>query len=523
MNSDEMDDRMKCTMGYLFVFGLVFMLAITKISGYDIWLHLKAGEYIFESRQVPHFDPFSFTAGSRPWIAHDWFGEVLLYLVYRLGGLNGLILLKAAVLGATFALLLKLILDREVNLLLAIVVTFLACLASSRRWIVRPHLFSFFLLVLFLYLLRLYTEKEKNYLYLLALLSLIWVNLHGGFFLGLMMIGIHLSGELVKLLIGGRLGWRSDKRKAVYLTMTFFACLGVSFINPNTYRTLLFPMQLFRNRYFVSAIVEWTPPQLSQYPDYLFMLALTVLAMAWSLRSLEATDLLLIVIFTYLAFSSRRNIALFALVASPILAKHIQIAAPRLLRRKEGIGGSKPTFLNREIGRPLQGLLIWLLLIAVAGSAILGRVRNPNFGLGVDESQYPIGAAQFIEENQLPGNMYNLHHWGGYLIWRLFPKHKVFIDGRTIDLYGEEIYRDDFAVVFGQPGWREVLYKYDINFVLLDQEPSRSQLRHLLETARDWKLIYQDEVALIFIRDIPENRPLIDKFAHQFEKQNVFC
>jgi hypothetical protein len=120
-----------------------------------------------------------------------------------------------------------------------------------------------------------------------------------------------------------------------------------------------------------------------------------------------------------------------------------------------------------------------------------------------------VEAVQFIHANNLPGPMFNSYNWGGYLIWYLYPDYPVFIDGRT-DLYDDEFIRQYVKVTLARPDWREVLDQYSVNFVLIESD---SILVAFLEESDEWQCIYTDDMATIFIRNVPQNQEFITKYA----------
>jgi len=126
--------------------------------------------------------------------------------------------------------------------------------------------------------------------------------------------------------------------------------------------------------------------------------------------------------------------------------------------------------------------------------------------LKAQERFLPVGAVDFIEEHQgsLPGEMFNSYNWGGYLIWRLYPRYRVFIDGRT-DIYDDAFVGEYLKVVWLSEGWEEVLERYKVNFILIERA---SVLAKFLNSglARDWRLAYEDEMASIFVRTSAEKR-----------------
>jgi len=127
------------------------------------------------------------------------------------------------------------------------------------------------------------------------------------------------------------------------------------------------------------------------------------------------------------------------------------------------------------------------------------------------EESLPVNAAAFIRENKLPGPLFNSYNWGGYLIWRLYPQYPVFVDGRT-DLYDDEFLRRYLRVALAKGDWQETLDRYRVNTILIERD---SLLANLLEKTTGWVPVYADKMAVVFVRDIPENQPWIS--GHRIE------
>ena len=84
------------------VFTFAFFMAVEKVHNYDIWWHLKTGQWILEIGKIPESDPFSFTTPDAAWAPHYWLSDVLFAIALGVSGIDGLILFKALIVGAAF-------------------------------------------------------------------------------------------------------------------------------------------------------------------------------------------------------------------------------------------------------------------------------------------------------------------------------------------------------------------------------------------------------------------------------------
>jgi len=175
----------------LVVFIGIFAMAARNVLDPDVWWHLKTGEWIAQHHAVPHSDPFSYTRAGQPWVAHEWLSELAIYGIFRSTGYAGLILFFAAVISAAFV---PLYLRCKTDAVMAGAVTLWGALATTVVWGVRPQIFSFLLLSLWLLILERSEKKPELLLWTLPI-TLVWVNLHAGFILGPAFLALFIAGE----------------------------------------------------------------------------------------------------------------------------------------------------------------------------------------------------------------------------------------------------------------------------------------------------------------------------------------
>ena len=246
---------------YVLTLLLVLALAVSSVTFFDFWWYLASGERILAQRAVPSTDPFSYTAEGRPWINHMWATQVLFVLVWRAGGRVALILGKGAVVTATFAVVLLTMRRRGVHPLVAVVVTLLAAWTGWLFWHVRPQVFTYLFLAVFLYLLREGWESRPRTWPLFPLLMVPWVNLHAGFLTGLAILGLVSVGTAVPRLLDRdperrRAGWRVLGLGAALTGVTLLASL----VNPYGVWAVLFPLEVVNTRLFMVSTYEWFSP-----------------------------------------------------------------------------------------------------------------------------------------------------------------------------------------------------------------------------------------------------------------------
>jgi hypothetical protein len=465
----------------IILFLSIFVMATQGIGDPDFFWHLRTGQLIWERRSIPREDPFSYTARGQAWVAHEWLTETILFALYSLIGQKGLILAFALLITCTFILV---YLQCEGRPWLATFVVLLASLTSAISWGVRPQMISLFLSALFLYIL---TRKESR-LWLLPPLMALWVNLHGGYLLGLALLLLHIMGEGVSLLKAPQ----GERRHLKKLSFIFLLSGGFTLINPHGWRILSYPFATLGSQAMQAYIIEWFSPDFhqAQFQPLAILILVTWLTLFFSRAPRHPRDILFLLAFGYAALRSARNVPLFAVVAAPILSKQLaSLWEGSWLQRRLSQKGQRRPNLH------LCALNWFLLLIILsAGSFKVALALKENESL--QRRIFPVAAVDYIEQQDLRGNIYNLYQWGGYLIWRLYPKEDVFIDGRA-DVYGDKFIEEYLEVYRVRKGWRDVLERYNVNSIIIEKD---STFATLLAESPDWQQVYADELAVVFVR-----------------------
>lgn len=503
-------DTRRLLIAILFV--AIFTMAVRVPTDTDTWWHLRSGEYILRTHSIPRHDVFSHTVAGKPWIDHGWLAQIAIYLLYAAFGYAGLGLALAAVVTLAFVFV---FLQSEENLYLRAFITVLAAITSAVVWIARPQIVSFLLAAAFSYVLYLYKRKGRNYLFLIPLLSVLWVNVHGAFITGFILLGCYVIGEVLNNLLGHKGDRILSYGDIASLIKVSLVALVVLVINPNTYQMYLYPFKTVGIGALRDYIQEWASPdfhQLHLHP-FIWMVLLILTAVGLSRQRIDFTDLGLTSLFFYMALWAGRNIALFALVTAPVLMRYGAGALRTLweaVRTSDVEQGSLSQLGRKQIAPgPWLTRLNWLILILVLSLSAI-KVYQPlslEVNLAVEEEYLPVEAVRFIRANHLPGPMFNSYNWGGYLIWHLYPDYPVFIDGRT-DLYDDKLIREYVKVTLAKPGWREVLDQYGVNWILIESD---SILATFLAESDEWQSVYADTIATVFLRNIPENQDLLSK------------
>lgn len=470
----------------------------------DTGWHIRTGEWILQNRRVPDTDIFSFTKAGEPWFAWEWLWDVIFAWLHQQWGMAGVILVSLFVICLTFALLFRLSARKCGNVFIAFGATWLATAASTLHWWARPHVFTLLFAVIFYSLLERVRDGRTSLLWILPFLTVVWTNLHGGFFVGILLLAAYAGGEMLAALLEPEDANRKAAfKRSVPYVLTGVGCFLASFVNPYFYKLHLHIFQYLTDDYHFRVVSEFQSISFQIPPAGYFeaLIVLGLVAAVWHAYRRRFVYPLLLLGWLHLALTSARNIPLFAIAAAPAVA----MALYEMLAAIEGAAVANwckrmvrsfqraaADFGETDgIGRiHLASAAVALLLAAAVSTPGTTELFTPDY----DPKLYPSKAVETLAATPA-ARIFTTDEWGDYLIYRLYPATKVFIDGRS-DFYGADLgnrYLDTMRVKYD---WDANLNRHDIDTVLL---PVASPLAGAMKESRLWRIVYDDGVALVFL------------------------
>jgi hypothetical protein len=480
---------MKITIRNLFLVILfcgIFYISMKPIADPDFWWHLRTGQLIEQTREIPRMDPFSFSANGKPWIAHEWLSELLFFLSYQLGGYQLLIPVFALIIAASFFFA-YLRCPKESRPYIAGYTLLLGFLTALPPLGVRPQVITVLFTSIFLYILDLYRKNEKlRTLIALPLIMLLWVNMHAGYILGLVIEIVYIGGWVIELLITKF--WKKEKinpatiRSLLILIGAFVVTLLTVPINPAGFRIFTFSFQIFFDPAIQSFVQEWVSPDfhMAMWLPFVFILLALIGSGMIGSHPVSITKIILTLGFGFAALRSARHVPLFAIAVVPVLAEQLS----SLIK-------------FRPVDQAPSRLLRWLntiLVVVVAIALVMKIIQLPEKQIKTEADNFPVNAVNWILKNKPAGNIFNTFNWGGYLIWRLYPEYLVYIDGRP-DMYGTEFMTDYIEIHFADPGWEEKLDHKNVQLVFVESD---SYLARAIQQSMKWEIIYEDQQGVLF-------------------------
>jgi len=475
---------------------LIFAAAARPITDPDFWWHLRTGQYILETRSIPYTDIFSSVKLGSEWVTHEWLSEVLTYWIFQASNYAGLIAFFALVVALSFFVTYQRCELRAPNAYVAGLALLLGTAATIPTWGVRPQMFSMLLAAVFLWVLDQHgQDKDSRLIWWLIPATALWANMHAGFPVGLVLIlltiiGIALDEYILQKRAIGQI-WQRTQR----LFLVWFLSIAAVAINPNGLRLYSYPLETLRSRSMMQYIQEWRPPDFQDpmFIGLIVFIVATFCTLAVSSKRALPSELVILSVTAAATLRSARNAPFFALVATPILAGHLWTRlAPYI---SDGQSVSK---VGRQPGSRIRSVVIGSLLLVMVPLFAAGlRIRNSTRIQPLTEARdFPYAAVEFIKSNNLTQPIFNEYHWGGYLIWKLYPQYRVFMDGRA-DVYGDQLLEEFFRIHDGDKDWRSLLDRYGIQSVVVSPDTA---LASLLREDKSWKNVFEDQQTVIFTR-----------------------
>lgn len=509
---------------FLVMLGLLTFtpLSIRLLGDAGIGWHIRTGQQILSTHTVPRVDPFSAIMRGKPWFAWEWLYDAAVGWLERVTGLNGVVLFTAAVIALVFSWTFRILVRRGTNVLVALALMLLAASAAMIHVLTRPHVVSWLLMLVWFWILDTSEaaclqcasgKSSGRWLWALPLVMLVWVNVHGGFLIGFVLLGIYLASAAWVWVGANNLQFssllrrlRAEKRMLDLAIISMLAA-GATLVNPYGWRLHIHIYQYLSNDFLMNHIQEFLSPDFHGVAEKCFaaLLLIAIVALAVRGRELRASELLVVLFAGYSGLYASRNLPVAALlvvlVTGPPFSRMIEQmsengAAWMVLRRWcENL----KSFSTRMAGveSDLRGH-VWPIVATILACGIAlhgGRVGSKTLmNAHFPEPRFPVKAVDHIAAGEDKTPVLVPDYWGGYLIYRLYPRVLSVIDDRH-DFYGEALLKSYLKSMRAEPGWDDFLKQYKIRRVLV---PKGSPLDNLLRETNEWSIAYEDQQAVLF-------------------------
>jgi hypothetical protein len=456
----------------------------------DFWWHVRIGRWMVDNGRLPSTDIFTFTVPTHVWTDHEYLTEILMWLVYQAAGPVGLSLAFGVLTWAAFWILYRQV-RRQPWVIVAVGLA-IGAVAGSPIWGPRAQMITFFLTCLELYWLQGYLSGRSRTLRYFPLVMVLWANLHGGWVIGFVWLGVALAAELISW------AWNpsnpAHRAHVRFLAIiTVFSVVAVA-ATPHGLSLYPYPFQTQGSVAQQKLIVEWFSPDFHQVYLRPFEAMVFLVIVGFALRRPPLHDFLLTLVGLGLALQSVRNVVLFVAVATPVMINCYSACWKELSAAR-----------GWKFEVPPRGLfaVVTAVVLAVIALATTFRIYdsvNPAKQQSLVRGDYPVAAADWLDAHPEVGTrMYNQYGWGGYFAYRFYPQpnRKVFIFGEAA-LMGDPLLNEYEDVQTLRSSWKHRLDQYQVDYVVYNKGEA---LANVLATQPDWKLVYEDSVAVIYVRN----------------------
>jgi len=445
----------------------------------DLWGNVGFVKSFPWDADFKYTNTFSFTEPDRAWINHEWLSEYILHYIFVHFASFGLLLYKILVGMILTGILYLSMKGRRVSGVVAFFWIILAISTIGYGFSTRPHLLTYILYAVFLFILCLYKIYNSRYVYLLPVLGILWANLHGAFFIGAVLLSIFLICEIF--------GSNPSRKRILTLAVVTVLFFAATLVNPYGWR--LWKFIIYSAAIARPYLSEWAPfvriEYLLEHIDFVMLGLISFFSVAFSRKAKNRTELVILASSFAGAISMRRNIPLFAITAAFVVPKYIDDAAGQSLKR----------MLTK-----CRPVITAIVLFMFAGISLLYALRfdKTDFTrIEISQRSFPVGAFLFMKENKISGNAIVFFNWAEYSIWKTYPDCRVFLDGRLCSSYSVKTINDYLDFIYLRDGWYKALKNYPTDIVLIHKgNPVYSKM--LLDS--DWFIAFNDNISALFLK-----------------------
>jgi tetratricopeptide (TPR) repeat protein len=470
------------------VVAFAMAMVARPLPNLDLWWLLAVGRRIVETGAYIYQDPFSFTVAGAAWSPQAYASGILFYLLFKVGGLGAITVLRVLLVGTLTALTFRTLRRIGVAWALGAPLVLVALVNAHSRLTDRGQLFEYvFLAWLVGFLLTCHDRRGRSFFIAPVAVQLAWVQFHSSFLLGPVLAAIFFASEWVAsrapmLRPLQRHDW---KRVGWLVALMALACA----VNPNPKAFLVQPFDPAQREMLTRYTLEWKSPfdpaiaAGNFHPFYEVLLALAAIATLVRITRLPLAPVAMMAATAYLSLQSHRFRVEFALVAVPMIAL--------LLKDAPLAAAARRVWPSRTVWRAI-GLAIALSLVVAEHERAVESFDVPEL--------YPDAALAFVVENDVAQRPFHSIGFGSYLLWDQYGRRRSFIDGRN---FHPALYRDFLAAQTRETDLRAVAAKYQLDAFILPG-PARSDRglqnvhRWLIGARADWPLVYVDDRALVY-------------------------
>ncbi len=475
----------------LWFFGLADGGTGLLLSDGDTGWHIRTGQWILQNQSFVHQDLFSFSRPGGEWFAWEWLSDVILALAHQAAGLRG-VALGGIVLSALFCgILFRHMVWRGANIFIALPLALMGFGSATVHLLARPHLVTMVAVAGTAWMIQADLRRPGRWIWLLVPVTALWTNLHGGWLALIAMLGLTAAGTALEVLFGVA-EWRTVKR---YLALAA-ACFSASLVNPYGWKLHAHTANYLTAGWIKEVVSEFQSPSFrsENMAQFEILLLLGCAAAGLAMIRKEFAGPLVLLFWAHSSLESARHIPIYVAVGAPLLADQVQWIWKRWTE------GAKKTSvaaildgLGREAAPSLQRTSLWpLAVLVLVAMQVIPMPWRSDF----PSTRFPVEMVNRHNALLAGSRVLTEDQWGDYLIYRFYPKTRVFFDGRT-DFYGETLTKEYQRLITADHDYRQLLDKYRFDVILA--RPGWA-LAAVLKESRGWRVVDDDGKAILLAR-----------------------
>jgi hypothetical protein len=534
----------------------IFFLSISclffnKVFTSDYGIHLSIGKQIVETREIPDKEFLVYPALNEPTNFEETGFQIILYLVYRLVGTEGVSVFVWLIATMAFFFLYKSLRAREINPYIALLTLLIFAIPFRIRLQPRPEIFSYLFCSFLIYACSLFYYKEnRKIIYSIPFVFLVWANIHPSTLAGLGIIGAFGTQSFL-------IAYRERNNREV-IKNSLLIPLGVfllsflaTLMSKHGLDSVITPIRLVTSATMtqnISEMITLKNTLFYQYYKYLAGLAAASALLGLIALRIKIHDILMAYYGLRVGFQIARAMAFTSIFTIPLVAYSVDGAIKKLseyMNRKTNVnpsemnkkgaekgkgkttkkGKSRKTGKTENVGAVFEVsgsrvpaavmvLLLWIFFVtATLGGAFYiykGMKDQVQQGIGLTEHKFSLKSCEFLRNLDIKGNMFNFFDLGGFIDWQLSPKKLAFIDGR-----GGKQFTDHQLVTGASKEIENIFEKYGITYIVTKTADSSGtilpMIKYLSESPR-WELVFADGLTVVYLKNTPENKNFIDKY-----------
>ncbi len=503
----------KLALVFILICLTLFLAQKIDLTTADLGRHIKNGEMIFKGNfRVLNTCFYSYAYPNFPTINHHWLAGVLFFLIQQISQFTGLSIFYIILSLITFIFFFN-IAKKQAGCKIACLIALLFLPLIASRAEIRPEIFTYLFSGIFLWILWHVQHKKIafNYLFLLPIIEFLWVNTHIYFLIGPGLVFLFLLNSLYN---------KASFKKIKKIIIVFLLVIIVLFLNPSGLQGVIYPFKVFENFgyrpienqsvWFLENLDHFDNVNLDLFKILFFLSFISFVGLF--LKNYKKINIMYFVLwlgFSYLSWTAIRNFTIFGLFALPIISYNISI----ILKSN-----------NKNFNKQLINIFYTIIaaLIVVIFSFTYYSFIKHNFGIGLKNQVN--ASANFFKSQNIKGPILNNYDIGGYLIYHLYPKEKIFVDNRP-ESYPTNFFKDVYIPLQqNQTDWKKFSEKYKFNAIFFSHKDATPWGQNFLISIlkdKNWLPVFADQYTVIFLKNNNQNKDIIEQYKVPKSRFNI--